>query len=784
MATQPIGVKAIFDLSQWNNGVSSYISSLGKANAASDAAARGIGFIGQVAIGATRRLGELAVDGLVAAGRAAFRFGADIAKAAVDVSPLGDTLDRLKPSLVEVTRVSFAPLFDSLDKLVQRAAPSFLAFVGAAEETLGGLAIQGLAWGEGFINSFAAGMWAAVGNVISVLTSIAQAITYWLAPGSPPRILPDLDQWGTDAMNEWLNGFNKADFGIFNDLSNTLTGLIRSLPVAGGDKLGVIPRILGAREGIAKAVSELRTAGAVSEATLQSIIGNVGTADDSVRAYVESLVKLNAADQVVSEAQARLTAATKAYNDALKPLDSQLANISESQQQLADDQAKYIASLILADPGATAAEKRNAQLEIERINAEAARRAAVAKGEAEVSAATEALDTAKQAQTAAQDQYDTDRARIAALTETNNLLREQLALIESLNKEPAAGKTPSGGAPKPPLFSPVGGFDLSKLIPPDIQSKLDELVAAFTAAGVAIGVALDPAVQAWNTYVIPGWDSLVANFQSTTPAITSAIGEMVAFAVTQLGTALPTIFQNLGASLTALGTIWQNNHGWILQVATFTWKLIVTTITGSFTLLSGIITMGLQLLAGDWRGAWDTMLRTLESFFNQAGAIVDTNWDTFSETWANNFQMLSDILTAALQNMSDSLNDWLNTTSDNILARWTQFWTDLANTAASIVANVLASTNSLFNLNGLTEGVGGAAGAGASGTGTTGAGGGGGGGGGGTAYTTAASGAGANVTVQNTFVTENHYNLGGVTSNRTSQGISNDFAILMATAGG
>jgi hypothetical protein len=708
-----IGMKAVLETAEFMTGLS--------------AINRGLESVGRMAnevvVGALRRVGELAVDALVAAGRAAARYSADILQAAVDTSPLGDTLDRIKPSLVDITRVSFAPLFEQLDGMVQRAAPAFLGLVGAAETYLGGLAQSALSWGEGTIDSFAQGMWNAIGSVLDVLSSIGNAISYWLAPGSPPNLLPELDKWGTDAINEWLSGWGKGDFGVFNDLSSTLTSLIRSLPVPAGDQVGVIPRILGTREAIAQAVEEMRTAGAVSASTMDAIVAQVGTADASVRAYLESMIKLEASNQAVSDAQAALNQATDAYAELLKPIDDQLASISEEQTQFDEDQKKAMLAKVLADPGALPAEKRRAALELERIDAERARRAAVLQGKATVDAAQTQLDAAKDAQAVAQDDFSARKAAITLMAEQNALLKEQLALLERLNKEAAGGggPKPAGGKPGPaPGFKP-GGFDLGDLIPDSIKEKLAALQTAFEVAWSGILAALQPAIDAWQNQVVPAWNHLVSAITDSMPDIESAIGEMVAFVATELGVVLTGVFANVAISLDTLAHIWENHHSTMLSVVVNTFKIIFTTVSVTLLLISGLVAVVLNQISGfldawsllftdGWQAAWDQVKLT---FYDSGQIILDTlavaldaillivgqDTDSFIAIWEGVWNNAHVIVMHYIDLIREAIKEWtgsIGTTVREDMGKVETFWTGVWQLIARALDEPILAVDNIF----------------------------------------------------------------------------------------
>jgi TP901 family phage tail tape measure protein len=111
-------------------------------------------------------------------------------------------------------------------------------------------------FGKELILAFARGMAAAMGAVIQVLIAIGEILSTWLSPGSPPKIAPELDKWGEEAMNTYLQGWLSADFDVFNDITGKIESYLRSISRELGD--GLIPKIIGSRKLIAEAVDEIK----------------------------------------------------------------------------------------------------------------------------------------------------------------------------------------------------------------------------------------------------------------------------------------------------------------------------------------------------------------------------------------------------------------------------------------------------------------------------------------------------------------------------------------------
>lgn len=77
-------------------------------------------------------------------------------------------------------------------------------------------------WANGFIQ----GIETAILKAINWLNSVLES---WLGPGSPPRAIPRIDQWGQKAMEEWLKGFTEADFSVIESMEGKIKSALDAL---------------------------------------------------------------------------------------------------------------------------------------------------------------------------------------------------------------------------------------------------------------------------------------------------------------------------------------------------------------------------------------------------------------------------------------------------------------------------------------------------------------------------------------------------------------------------
>lgn len=144
---------------------------------------------------------------------------------------------------------------------------------------------------------------------------------------------------------------------------------------------------------------------------------------------------------------------------------------------------------------------------------------------------------------------------------------------------------------------------------------------------------------------------LATAFQDSMPMIQQTVANMVAFVETQFAALSPTLIANVSTTLAALTTFWNEHGEHIMAEVQIAFEFITVTIGGALTLISGLIAAAMQLINGDWEGAWTTIKDTAETFINAALSIVGTNLDTFKATWQTDWDMFVTILKAAWDNI-------------------------------------------------------------------------------------------------------------------------------------
>jgi len=343
--------------------------------------------------------------------------------------------------------------------------------------------------GANIVISFAEGMVSAISLVLDAVTIIAETISRWLSPGSPPKILPDIDDWGTSAMQEFINGFTKADFSVFNQISGTIEKVLRS--GMGKDNTGLIPAIMGARGAVASAISEIKEIGSVSATTMEHLNDILGDANQSAMDYAKAVFD-------VTIAQEKLNKITERAREQIKPMNEELEAIAKRREQIATNQRKDELAKILEDENAPALAKELAAMELRELQLRENIKAVEDQANAEAESAMTELEMA-------QKRLDMQQMLIDTQLENNKLIKEQIDLLERLAKSSGGGGGGGGGGAgkglgKGGLKLPGGGLNLGDAfqMPEGLTERINGLKEDITNILDGLTGKVDSAKGAWR----------------------------------------------------------------------------------------------------------------------------------------------------------------------------------------------------------------------------------------------------------------------------------------------
>lgn len=238
------------------------------------------------------------------------------------LNALLDTGMRMIPVLERLAN-GFATLMQPVAAAIKAAGP---LIVGELEKIIAVVA----PYGEGITQSLANGIRQGAVYVLAAMMVLRGIITYWLKPGSPPKLLPDLTDWGSGAAEAWFKGWTEADYGTLREMSGAMQGILSGLVAEGALEQGQANPLLRAmRAQVAAAMNELRATGTISEATFAGLRGAGGPAGAAAEALARSYLKAQEAGQKVADIQKQMQGTTD--YETLRGLTAQL-EIAKQQQ--------------------------------------------------------------------------------------------------------------------------------------------------------------------------------------------------------------------------------------------------------------------------------------------------------------------------------------------------------------------------------------------------------------------------------------------------------------------
>ncbi len=205
---------------------------------------------------------------------------------------------------------------------------------------LGRTARDAFSWGVNIITSLALGIVeAAVEILVPVMNFITKLLNYWLGPGSPPRVAPDIDVWGAKAFTEWLHGFMGAEWDIFNSVQRRLESVFRTLLDIGAvDELMFGTELIQYTKDLAKALSEFARTGVLASGIydrLREIGGEFGK-------ELAELLRRQVALAKATEEYNKISAAFERAEEAFKKAEERLGTLTDQYNELVETRAPKI----------------------------------------------------------------------------------------------------------------------------------------------------------------------------------------------------------------------------------------------------------------------------------------------------------------------------------------------------------------------------------------------------------------------------------------------------------
>lgn len=579
---------------------------------------------------------------------------------------------------------------------------------------LGAFAKQAFGWGQALVQQFASGMAAAFNAVVSIVRQLGAIIATWLQPNSPPKILPNIDDWGTEAGQLYVDGIGRADpgpmvdsmraaltgaleqvgdavasappiplaaglfdltgaeLGFLDEASASLQGVLQAMEDVGQVKeQDVIPRLLGGREALMDAINDMRQFGSVSEASMRRIMDAAGPLGPQVGALVRSYADLQRATEDVARAQAELTRVTEEYDAKIAPLNEELRAIQDQKRAIDDQKRLRDLQQELAEGGLDELDVQEKNLEIQEILARQRIDAVEREREGAVAAAEAEVKRAEQAQQAAQGQVNQAKAQLDAYAQQNTLIREQTELLKRLAEEGKAGGGGGGGAgagisiPTPTAGdSPFGAAaqlaqDAGVAID-DARQRYEDFKTTVGDTATTVQTTVAPALQVLNQIgatlgpvIQPVVDLIGNNLEPILISVAAILAGAVASAVlTAIGAFLAAAAPI--TALIALGAVlvaaWQGNFGGIRDFVLSVFGTIGSYIPAVMQAISAVVSTVLATINGFWQTNGSQIMTFASTTWEQIKSIIGGAVELIMTVVVGTFQIIADFIS---QNSAD-----------------------------------------------------------------------------------------------------------------------------------
>lgn len=114
-------------------------------------------------------------------------------------------------SITSRTARAVGSALNGIVRAISNALNGLVDFLAETTDALLGSTADFVSFGFNIGASLAKGIIASGSVLAGALGSIGNLLSFWLAPGSPPRIAPDIDDWGQATMEEYIEAFGNAN---------------------------------------------------------------------------------------------------------------------------------------------------------------------------------------------------------------------------------------------------------------------------------------------------------------------------------------------------------------------------------------------------------------------------------------------------------------------------------------------------------------------------------------------------------------------------------------------
>lgn len=318
---------------------------------------------------------------------------------------------------------SIANMFTSMDIITGESVASIqykiMQFIRWLINASGTLASYGykmmLQWGIGLVKG-------AIQAITAVVRIISRMFSFFLAPGSPPRAVPEIYNWGVAALTEFMKGMTNADFSILNAIQDPLEKVLSQLEFEPNQITDLLQQFT---VGFTKALEKFKLTGIIDEGFLNQIRSMGYEYGDALANLAELQFELSGAQTALKVAEdllelekERLEAAKEYYEES----DIGVRKLVQEYNDLL--RAGASKDILLAKKAEIDAAMENREIAKENIKQQ---EEAVEEAENQVDIAQEQLE-------AIQEQVDAQEELLNQLLKLTEYEKEALKLSEGLGE--------------------------------------------------------------------------------------------------------------------------------------------------------------------------------------------------------------------------------------------------------------------------------------------------------------------------------------------------------------
>lgn len=556
-------------------------------------------------------------------------------------------------------------VIERLHGLGLAAIESGKTFIQAQSATFSQAAQNAAVWGFNIVAQLSAGMIQGAAEVlVAAMNFISRMLEAWLAPGSPPRVAPQLPQWGAAAMEQFLLGFTMADFDILLGVQRPLERALAAMVRAGDIAEELADDILeGLSVILIEGITDWQEYGRIAEEIFDTIAAAGGRFGEQIAeltrrqfAYAEQVHEVRRAEEALTEARTRH---------------------QRAQDELSGEIERYNEML---RAGATRQE-----LKAQKDRVDAARE--------RMDTAAEEADQAEMQRDAAQDQLDPLREQIRLqerlIDQMIKFTREQEEAVGGAEAAARAARGAAGAMPTFEEFAPFAVPDIG-IDEWDFEGLLSQFEAAREDMLETLTDLFKPIVDEWKKDVQPATKELSTSWGRLAENIGKAQEQWIDPVTDALGDLIPdSLLQNIGKVIGGFFSLSTIMIG--VKVVAKVVGLIIAKLTGPIAL----VILAVALLRTAWEENWggiQDIMQTLYNDFNMLSIGMSAATDFLTGAWRrfnSAVKAVSNFMTGTLWPALTSVWTWIDNT---FMPGWRVF----ANLLTAVVGYAVRFLGGLF----------------------------------------------------------------------------------------